>query len=411
MRISIEKKSNKEGISGLLIEFGKFPMKYIYSLVLILAVASVCFVVLEVGDRKQFEELSTEYLLVGSSQSQNDFEISNPEFVEIRDHENPINGNLLTSEEFAELASRKMVVIAVNNHSKARPQFGLSDADMVVELLAEGGITRYNAYYYQNQHVEKIGPIRSARSYMLEYFLGFDDPIFVHEGQASYPPQEIAVPETNTLYHLYAWDIESMQTADSRYRDKERIVTSGYVHSLMTGFDLINSEIERLGWVINSDIQPLVFKYDALADQRGAIGEIELRFTSLATKDYTAKFKYDPGTNLYKRWVGGERDIDANTNLQISPKNVIVEFHKYRDAMDGHSRIIIDIVGEGDAYIFRDGQLIKAKWQKTARDKRTRYFDLSGKEVELNRGLTWVSIGIQNSSRRISELFVDGVKQ
>ncbi|MBD3280011.1 DUF3048 domain-containing protein [Candidatus Dojkabacteria bacterium] len=382
------------------------PIHY-YSAILIVCVTILSFVGLEVLDRKTFDKLSLDstFTTTGNLSYQ---KVAPPKFAEVRDKENPVNGVLVTTDELNEMESRKLVVISLNNHSNARPQAGLSFADMVVEVLAEGGITRYNAYYYQNQSVEKIGPIRSARSYMLEYFLGFDDPIFVHEGQASYPPQETPVPEINTLYHLSAWDIESMQTAGSRYRDPARIRSSGYVHSLMTGFELINDEIERLGWVAPSNIEPLKFKFSALEEERGETQNIEIRFTSLATSSYKAAFDYDPETNTYLRSVGGKADYDALTNSQIAPSNVIVEYHNYRDARDGHSRIIIDMEGEDRALIFRDGEMIEAKWKKDSKEDRTKYYDKEGNEIELNRGQIWVSIAIKTAYKDVTEVVVDG---
>ena len=395
------------------LQIGKFSIRpiHIYSVILIVCVTVLSFIGMELLDQKQFEKLNLEYSFVGTgSGMQLQRGVKPPEFTEVRDKENPINGVLVTTDQLEEMESRKMVVVSLNNHSDARPQFGLSFADMVLEVLAEGGITRYNAYFYQNQSVEKIGPIRSARSYMLEYFLGFDDPVFVHEGQASYPPQEKAVPEINTLYQLSAWDIESMQTAASRYRDPVRIKSAGYVHSLMTGFGLINPEIERLGWIAASNIEPLKFKFGEPGKNLETKQNIQIRFTSMATNSYSSAFDYDPKTNTYLRSVGGKADYDALTNAQIAPTNVIVEYHNYRDAMDGHSRIIIDVEGEDRALIFRDGEMIEAKWKKNKKEDRTRYYDSAGNEIELNRGQIWVSIAIKTKAKGITEVLVDGTK-
>ncbi|MBN1331670.1 DUF3048 domain-containing protein [Candidatus Dojkabacteria bacterium] len=419
MRISLNKKprgtienAEDEGLSPVArrqLAIGKFQIKqvHIYSIIMIVCVTILSFVGLEIFDRKHFESFSLDYSFAGAGNLayQN---IAVPDFAQVRDKENPVNGVLVTTDELNEMQGRKLVVISLNNHSDARPQFGLSFADMVLEVLAEGGITRYNAYYYQNQSVEKIGPIRSARSYMLEYFLGFDDPVFVHEGQASYPPQEKAVPEINTLYQLSAWGIESMQTAGSRYRDPERIKSAGYVHSLMTGFKLINAEIERLGWIAPSDIEPLKFKFGDLEEERGTDQNIEIRFTSMSTSYYKAAFDYDPKTNTYLRSVGGKADNDALTGARIAPSNVIIEFHNYRDAMDGHSRIIIDMTGEDRALIFRDGKMIEANWKKDSKEDRTKYYDEAGNEIELNRGQIWVSIAIKTKTKGVSDVLVNG---
>lgn len=360
-------------------------------------------------DSTGFIQFDIENLFLSSNNKEN-LNLDTPGVPEIRDKVNPVNGVFVTKSELDEMESRKLVVVSINNHQSARPQFGLSKADLVLEVLAEGGITRYNAFFYQNQNVEKIGPIRSARSYMLEYFLGYDDPVFVHEGQASYPPQETAVPEINTLRHLSEWGINSMQTAASRYRDPERIRTAGYVHSLMTGFDLINKEVKRLGWVEPSHIEPMKYKEDAPEAERPKTGVLDVKFTSISTNSYASKFEYDPITNTYLRSVGGKADIDALDQTRIAPKTVVVEYHKYRDAMDGHSRIILEMTGEDEAFIFQDGKMIKGRWKKATKEDRTKYYDESNREIVFNRGQMWVVNAAKLSTKRISTVTYNGVE-
>ncbi len=380
-----------------------------FSLLLLATVYCVSYVVLIFFSRKDFSKFDITSEVIGGVAASK-MSLNTPAVMQVKDQENPVNGVLVTKNELKEMESRKLVVVSINNHSKARPQYGLSRADLVLEVLAEGGITRYNAFFYQDQSVPKVGPIRSARSYMLEFFLGFDDPVFVHEGQASYAPQEKEVPEINTLRQFGLWGIESMQTAGSRYRDKERIKSAGYVHSLMTGFELINKEVARLGWKKASNITPLKFKFDETVENRPEKGVIQVKFTSLSTNAYSCKFEYDPVTNTYLRSVGGKADVDALDNTRIAPKNVIVEYHNYKDAMDGHSRIILTMIGEGEAYIFRDGQVIKGKWKKSSRTDRTKYYNSEGKEIEFNRGQIWVVNAAKTSAKRISELTYNGAK-
>ena len=62
---------------------------------------------------------------------------------------------------------QRIIGVMVNNHAKARPQTGLSQADIVFEILAEGPITRFLALF-QSELPEEIGPVRSAREYYFE---------------------------------------------------------------------------------------------------------------------------------------------------------------------------------------------------------------------------------------------------
>jgi hypothetical protein len=65
----------------------------------------------------------------------------------------------------------RAVAVMINNFPKARPQSGLNKADMVYEVLAEGGITRFLAVF-QSEKPANIGPVRSARDYYVELAKG-----------------------------------------------------------------------------------------------------------------------------------------------------------------------------------------------------------------------------------------------
>src|SRR5699024_9452925 len=68
----------------------------------------------------------------------------------------------LTGIDVNENTDERIVEVMVNNHPKARPQSGLSKADIVFEVLAEGKITRFLALF-QSEKPDMVGPVRSAR--------------------------------------------------------------------------------------------------------------------------------------------------------------------------------------------------------------------------------------------------------
>ncbi len=101
---------------------------------------------------------------------------NNADQVRSKEAEAPLTG--LKTEQ--KLAKRRPIAVAVNNHPKARPQSGLSKADVVIEALAEGRITRFLAIF-QSEMPETVGPVRSAREYFVTLSGGFNS-IFVHHG-------------------------------------------------------------------------------------------------------------------------------------------------------------------------------------------------------------------------------------
>ena len=112
-------------------------------------------------------------LLAGCSGNKEETIIEKPEET---DEAEVTEGKLkypLTGVSTDEEINARAVSVMVNNHPKARPQSGISKADVVYEILAESNITRFLAIY-QSEFPENIGPIRSARDYYIELAKGYE---------------------------------------------------------------------------------------------------------------------------------------------------------------------------------------------------------------------------------------------
>lgn len=325
-----------------------------------------------------------------------------------------VNGVEIPADTYDEVMSRHPLAVVVNNHKEARPQSGLSFADTVLEVLAEGGITRYVAIYHNNYDVEKIGPVRSLRYYMIEFASGYNDALLLHHGWAGHDGADFEVynEKTDARGAVARFGIKNIHTEASTYRDPQKARTAGYVHALYTDFTRINSEISRLGQTYNwklgaQELESLEFKDDADLESRGTTAAVNIKFMSLGGADYNSRFTYDKENNNYPRFIGGIADIDEVNNKQIAPKNVIIEWHNYADGRDGHSRIVIDMIGEDKATILRDGEVIEGTWKKDCRLCRTKYYDLQGEEIPLNRGQIWIVNAVKVQERLISTVTIE----
>ena len=82
--------------------------------------------------------------------------------------------------------------IMINNLGVARPlQSGLQDAYIIYEMIVEGGLTRYMALF-MDQNTERIGSIRSARHYYIDYALE-NDAIYVHHGKSPQAQEDFSL--------------------------------------------------------------------------------------------------------------------------------------------------------------------------------------------------------------------------
>src|SRR6266849_304277 len=93
----------------------------------------------------------------------------------------PLRG---TTASDASATKRRPIVVKVANDSAARPQTGMAQADLILEIPVEGGITRY-ALVFHSQDPDRVGPVRSARQSDLNY-ISMLKAIVVHVG-ASQP--------------------------------------------------------------------------------------------------------------------------------------------------------------------------------------------------------------------------------
>ena len=89
---------------------------------------------------------------------------------EPKTEECPLNGQMLSKTQKNIWEAQRPLGIMVENHKEARPQSGLSSADVIYEAVAEGGITRFLAIFYC-QNASYVGPVRSARVYFLTFLL------------------------------------------------------------------------------------------------------------------------------------------------------------------------------------------------------------------------------------------------
>lgn len=151
----------------------------------------------------------------------------------------PAGTNPLTGEAMEpEYESNRPIAVMLNNLKAAQPQLGVSRADIIYEVPAEGGITRMLGVYQSLEDVGNLGSIRSARSYYLELALGLDA-VYVHAGGSPGAYRDIP-----------AWGVDNLdgvrgdEDAKLFWRDQERRKTKGYEHSLLTSGENIQTYLD-----------------------------------------------------------------------------------------------------------------------------------------------------------------------
>lgn len=310
----------------------------------------------------------------------------------IKDKPCPINGALYTKKREEQWEKRRPLGVMVENHLDARPIIGLSRADAVYEAVAEGGITRFLAIYLC-QDVGDIAPIRSARTYFLDWVSEYSAS-YAHVGGANTPGP------ANALGQIRDYGIRDMDQFGlgfpTYWRGTDKLAPHN-VHSTTKklweaaekrGFGPENED----GMKWDKSFTPWQFREEAPLEARQDGQRIIVPFWNQA-QDYTVTWQYDKQANLYRRYHGSTAQIDPVTNEHLSAKNVIIQFQKESQANDGYpdGHLLYETGGQGQALIFQDGKVIESKWIKKNRETRTKFVDSLGKEVKLNRGQIWIA--------------------
>ena len=261
--------------------------------------------------------------------------------------------------------------VMVDNYYKARPQSGLDRADLVYEILAEGGITRYLAFFYQ-ESAEKIGPIRSARYYFVQLARGYDVP-FAHAGgnaDALALIPKIGIKDLDEIYNAqgYFW------------RDNKRQMP----HNLYSSTEKLLAGAQTKGYKLVSLALPVGSTWE------GTVHKPEISFDYSAGKyKYQASWVFEKGS--YLRKINGKPHL-MEDGTPIIADNLIAMVASTREVMKEELESEIKLIGKGEARYFIDGKMMAGSWEKPSAEENIRFLDKKGQPVKFKSGKTWVQV-------------------
>ena len=343
----------------------------------------------------------------------NNKEASKPagQFSGPRDKECPLNGEYFTKAQQQIWQKRRPLLVMIENHKEARPQSGLSRADIVYEAVAEGGITRFMGVFYCQaagaaSKPYDVGPVRSARTYFLDWASEYSAyPLYNHVGGAncSAPPGGPCTsdPRVQALEQIdrYGW-LSSQHHSDMNQfalgyrqcrrepeRDGHLRATEHTMYCNTQSLWDIAAQRNLSGW--DKDyFRPWKFKDDQKANPP-QMKKASFYFWP-GYEEYAVSWQYDPAANDYRRENGGQPHIDFLTGKQLTAKDVVLQFVRQVGPVDSHMHMLYGTIGTGKAIILEDGRIIHGSWRKSARQKRTIFYDNQGREIKFDRGRIWI---------------------
>lgn len=315
----------------------------------------------------------------------------------IKDHTEDIHGQLIdTFEEesipqsgfFSPLTGKpaeasaienRPIVVQIDNFASARPQAGLSQADILYEFLAEGNITRYMAVFH-SEYPDVVGPIRSTRPYFIDKALEYN-PLYVHVGgsmEGLGKVKQLKMADIDALSSSAFYRVSHKKMPHNTYSSKELILkdakSRGYGLETPVSFLTFHKTFTPL---IGENAQSIQFVYRK-PSKNDAIG-------------YSSSYKYNSEENRYYRYTNNTPHLDENDDVPITCTNILVQNVETR-IIDSYGRLAMDFIGSGSGRYYTGGKYVNVTWKKEDIQSITKFYTVDGEPLSLNPGQTWIQI-------------------
>lgn len=271
----------------------------------------------------------------------------------------------------------KPVLAVIENSAAARPQTGLQSADVVYEVPVESSITRF-VCVFSDTIPDGIMPVRSGRVPFL-YIQHEWDAVFMHyggsgsgggAGEASFYDHE--------LYKDIKFDVDGLKGKWSDYY--HRVAGKSAPHN-------VYGDVKGAQALYDYDPEPLPWLFGDAAYAGDTVTDIALPMSSGQSNYVT--YAYDAANEVYLRSMGGKAFASAETEAQVSVKNIIVQYSTYK-TVSGVK--LWKLTGGGDADFYIGGKLVKGRWDRPSVEDPTMFYDAQGQQIVLKPGNTWIHI-------------------
>jgi len=279
-------------------------------------------------------------------------------------------------EEECDNRERRPIAVMIAEDAEARPLSGVGLADIVIEMpVVTGSITRMMAIFVCEDPAE-VGSVRSARHDFIPLALGFDA-ILAHWGGSHFALDELDKGVIDNL--------DAMPNYFTTFYRKPGVPAP---HDGFTSMERMLSTAEKLGYRVttNFDGYKFVENPKQSLNFKSEIVNLEINYKY----PYNVRYEYDPEANAYLRWRGGLKEIDALYGEQVETRNVVLMRAPSRQIGGGYNDV--DILGEGEAVVYKNGEEIRGTWSKKEAEDVLRFYDESSEEIEFTPGTIWIEI-------------------
>ncbi len=292
---------------------------------------------------------------------------------------NPLTGLALARQEAVD---QRPIALMINNHRKAVPQIGIGRADLLFEMLVEGGITRQMAVFADVMAIPEIGSIRSARHDYIDLATGLDA-ILVHVGGSKLASEQF---RKQKIEHI---DLHVFEKA--YWRDPDWKSNRGYEHSVKTTGERLADALTpgRFRTELRDD-QGTAFQFRP-TDAFQPAGTTPATAVRVPYSDHTvATFTYDPVDQVYSKGQFGRDQIDLASDRPLRFTNIFLVVTRVV-VLPGS--VLKDAALEsGKGYYISGGGCQAISWRKGQTRDKLIFYDEHGDELMVNAGKSYIGI-------------------
>jgi hypothetical protein len=268
----------------------------------------------------------------------------------------------------------KTLAVIYDNHNQALPHTGIASACFVLETLAEGGITRIEAFFAHRQP-KALGPVRSARIYFVDFALSYDA-LLAHCGGS---------PDALQTLRKLPIDLDQIRFPEPYYRVKNRSAP----HNLYGRIDDLLSLAKKRGYDLNPT-STLYFSFRSFELSNETTFVAKKIVVPFSSRSYTYTWIYNEKKGIYIRYTTKGVYIDTLTGSPPPVKNLIV-IKAPMKVRDQKGRLDMALNGRGAAWYFYRGTAATGFYEKV-QGKPFKFFLKNGEEVQFEPGLIWLEI-------------------
>lgn len=291
-------------------------------------------------------------------------------------------------------ANRRPIAVSIPNQKSCLPQYGITNASVIYQMPLRDNLTRLFCLFEDFDDLDRIGPVRSIRDYMV--YTGLEhDAIVCHWGSACYANDLLNSEMVDNISQATAGiDVPTSSAFDRYNRPGKNSTDSAYmfVDGLMKG-------VEKRGysWDYDDTFAPkFLFAEDGVTADYADAEDVTKIWPGTKGNYNTvgAYFEYDDATGLYDYYEYGKKLEDEHNGETLQVSNVVLQVC-YAEERDDHGYLIMEmhgpITGSGEMYYFTQGKMVKGYWERMDGDEKpAHYYDQDGNEIVFNQGKTFI---------------------